>query len=145
MRSSSSLRTDDITPAGMWITHPDNIIRHNHVAGGTHFGFWYRMLEHPEGPSHTLDICPQNANLGEFYNNTVHSVGWYGLWIFEDYFPKQGGYCGSTVDEPAVFRNLTTWNSLRGGKENSCIKSLYKYMYIKGVYIKGYNLSLYFA
>ena len=89
VRSSRSLRTDDITPAGMWITHPDNIIRHNHVAGGTHFGFWYRMLEHPEGPSYTPDICPQNAELGEFFNNTVHSVGWYGLWIFEDYFPKQ--------------------------------------------------------
>ena len=117
VHSSSSLLNDDITPAGMWITHPSNIIRHNHVAGGTHFGFWYRMLEHPEGPSHTTDICPQNALLGEFFNNTAHSTGWYGLWIFEHYFPKVGGTCGSVVDEPAVFQNLVAWNCLRGGKQ----------------------------
>ena len=116
VRSSSSLLNDDITPAGFWITHPDNIVRHNHVAGGTHFGFWYRMLDHPQGPSYTPDICPQNVPLGEFYNNTVHSVGWYGLWVFEYYTPKVGGKCGATVPAPAVFRNLTTWNSFRGAE-----------------------------
>ena len=121
VRTSRSLRTDDITPAAMWITHPSNIIRHNHVAGGTHFGFWYRMLEHPEGPSHTTDICPQHGKLTEFRNNTVHSVGWYGLWIFEDYFPKKGGACDATEDEPAIFDRLVTWNSLRGGNHLALI------------------------
>ena len=116
VRSSSSLLNDDITPAAFWITHPDNIVRHNHVAGGTHFGFWYRMLEHPEGPSYDPDICPQNIPLGEFYNNTVHSVGWYGLWVFEHYTPKVGGKCDGTVSVPAVFKNLTTWNSFRGAE-----------------------------
>ena len=116
VRSSSSLLNDDITPAAFWITHPDNTVRHNHVAGGTHFGFWYRMLEHPMGPSYTPDICPQNVPLGEFYNNTVHSVGWYGLWVFEYYTPKVGGKCGGGVPVPAVFRNLTTWNSFRGAE-----------------------------
>ena len=116
VRSSSSLLNDDITPAAFWITHPDNIVRHNHVAGGTHFGFWYRMLEHPQGPSYTPDICPQNVPLGEFYNNTVHSVGWYGLWVFEFYTPKVGGKCGWGEPVPAVFKNLTTWNSFRGAE-----------------------------
>ena len=115
VKSSRSLRTDDITPAGMWITHPSNTVINNHVAGGTHFGFWYRMLEHPEGPSYTSDICPQNALMGKFYNNTAHSVGWYGLWIFQHYMPKAGGYCGSSVDEPARFEKFTGWNNLRGG------------------------------
>ena len=117
VRSSSSLLNDDITPAGFWITHPDNIVRHNHVAGGTHFGFWYRMLEHPQGPSFTEDIWPQNVPLGEFYNNTVHSVGWYGLWVFEFYTPKvDGGKSKYGVPIPAVFKNLTTWNSFRGAE-----------------------------
>ena len=116
VRSSSSLLNDDITPAAFWITHPDNIVRHNHVAGGTHFGFWYRMLKHPQGPSYTPDICPQNVPLGEFYNNTVHSVGWYGLWVFEFYTPKVGGKCGWGEPVPAVFKNLTTWNSFRGAE-----------------------------
>ena len=49
VRSSSSLLNDDLTPAAFWITHPNNIVINNHVAGGTHFGFWYRMLKHPEG------------------------------------------------------------------------------------------------
>ena len=116
VRSSSSLLNDDITPAGFWITHPDNIIRHNHVAGGTHFGFWYRMLEHPQGPSYDPNICPQNVPLGEFFNNTVHSCGWYGLWVFEFYTPKEGGQCNSKVPVPAVFKKLTTWNSFRGAE-----------------------------
>ena len=115
IRGSSSLQNDDTTPAGMWITHPDNIVTNNHVAGGTHFGYWYRMLEHPDGSSFTDEICPQKARMGKFYNNTAHSVGWYGLWVFEAYFPTVGGKCDSTLYEPAVFEKLTTWNSLRGG------------------------------
>lgn len=37
---STSLLNDDITPAAFWVTHPSNIVRHNHAAGGSHFGFW---------------------------------------------------------------------------------------------------------
>ena len=119
VKTSSSLRTDDITPAAFWITHPSNIIRHNNVAGGTHFGIWYRMLEHPEGPSHTTSICPQHAPLTQFYNNTVHSCGWYGLWIHEHYYPKAGGGCNSRQNEPAVFRRLVAWHNKRGGNIGS--------------------------
>ena len=116
MKSSRSLLNDDITPAGMWITHPDNIIINNHVAGGTHFGFWYRMLDHPEGPSHTELICPRFGLMGRFSNNVAHSVGWYGLWIFEKYFPKEGGFCDSKKNTAAVFDNFVAWNNLRGGQ-----------------------------
>lgn len=50
----------------------------------------YRMHSHPQGPSADPTICPKNAPLGEFSNNTAHSLGWFGLWTFEDYFPKDG-------------------------------------------------------
>ncbi len=120
VKSSTSLLNDDITPAAFWITNPDNIVRHNHVAGGTHFGFWYRMLEHPTGPSATNHICPQKVPLNEYYNNTVHSCGWYGLWVFETYDPTEGGTCQSTVSKAAVFRNLTAWHNKRCAESVEC-------------------------
>ncbi|KAI3389747.1 hypothetical protein SNEBB_006210 [Seison nebaliae] len=104
VKASSSLLNDDITPAAYWITHPTNFIRHNRAAGGTHFGFWYRLHAHPDGPSATKEINCRTARLGEFHNNTVHSVGWFGLWIHETYIPKQ----------PAHFTNFFTWNTEKG-------------------------------
>lgn len=76
--------------AAFWITNPNNDIQHNHAAGGTHFGFWYRMLTHPSGPSFDPNICQQKVELGVFKNNTVHSQGWFGLWIFQTYTPMEG-------------------------------------------------------
>ena len=115
VKNSSSLYTHDITPAAFLISHPSNIIRHNHVAGGTHFGIWYKLLEHPKGLSYTTSICPQHAPLTEFYNNTVHSSGEYGLWIHQHYYPKASGGCQSTQNEPAVFSRLVAWHNKRGG------------------------------
>ncbi|XP_068603731.1 PKHD1 like 1, tandem duplicate 1 [Brachionichthys hirsutus] len=116
VKQSTSLLNDDITPAAYWVTNPNNIIRHNAAAGGTHFGFWYRMHEHPEGASFDRNICLKMIPLGEFYNNTVHSQGWFGLWIFEDYFPMKDGVCHSKSPEPAVFSFLTTWNCEKGAE-----------------------------
>ncbi|GFS10808.1 polycystic kidney and hepatic disease-like 1 [Elysia marginata] len=105
VRSSTSLRNDDITPAAFWATNPNNTIRHNAAAGGTHFGTWYRMHKHPEGPGYDPNYCPQAVPLGEFRNNTAHSLGWFGLWLFESYFPKV-----------AKFYSLTAWNCEKGAE-----------------------------
>ncbi|KAM9839131.1 PKHD1 like 1, tandem duplicate 1 [Aulostomus maculatus] len=116
VKQSTSLLNDDVTPAAYWVTNPNNIIRHNAAAGGTHFGFWYRMHKHPDGPSFDGNICQKRVPLGEFFNNTVHSQGWFGLWIFQDFFPMKNGGCHSSIPEPAVFRSLTTWNSEKGAE-----------------------------
>uniref|UniRef100_H2YG49 Uncharacterized protein n=1 Tax=Ciona savignyi TaxID=51511 RepID=H2YG49_CIOSA len=116
VKQSTSLLNDDITPAAFWVTNPDNVLRHNHAAGGTHFGFWYRMHEHPDGPSFTTSVCQQKVELGEFQNNTVHSQGWFGIWIFQNYFPMEGGSCNSNVPSPARFKSLTTWNCEKGAE-----------------------------
>lgn len=116
VKQSTSLLNDDVTPAGYWVTNPNNIIRHNAAAGGTHFGFWYRMHDHPDGPSYDPNICQKRVPLGEFYNNTVHSQGWFGLWVFQEYFPMKSGGCSSSIPEPAVFRSLTTWNCEKGAE-----------------------------
>ncbi|KAM7317037.1 hypothetical protein ACRRTK_023339 [Alexandromys fortis] len=116
VQQSTSLLNDDVTPAAFWVTNPNNTIRHNVAAGGTHFGFWYRMNDHPDGPSYDRNICQKRIPLGEFFNNTVHSQGWFGLWIFEEYFPMQTGSCTSTVPVPAVFNSLTVWNCQKGAE-----------------------------
>ncbi|XP_029369318.1 PKHD1 like 1, tandem duplicate 1 isoform X2 [Echeneis naucrates] len=116
VKQSTSLLNDDVTPAAYWVTNPNNIIRHNAAAGGTHFGFWYRMHEHPDGPSYDPKICQKRVPLGEFYNNTVHSQGWFGIWIFADFFPMKDGGCRSNTPEPAVFHGLTTWNCEKGAE-----------------------------
>jgi len=116
VKQSTSLLNDDVTPAAYWVTNPNNVIRHNVAAGGTHFGFWYRMHEHPGGSSYDGNICQKKVPLGEFYNNTVHSQGWFGIWIFKDYYPMKDGGCRSKTPEPAVFRGLTAWNCEKGAE-----------------------------
>ncbi|KAM6899772.1 PKHD1 like 1, tandem duplicate 1 [Xenentodon cancila] len=116
VKQSTSLLNDDVTPAAYWVTNPNNIIRHNAAAGGTHFGFWYRMHEHPDGASFEPQICQQMVPLGEFSNNTVHSQGWFGIWIFQDFFPTKNGGCRFEIPEPAVFNSLTTWNCEKGAE-----------------------------
>ncbi|KAF5901267.1 fibrocystin-L isoform X1, partial [Clarias magur] len=116
VRQSTSLLNDDVTPAGYWVTNPNNTIRHNAATGGTHFGFWYRMHDHPDGPSYDGNVCQKMVRLGEFYNNTAHSQGWFGLWIFQDFFPTRDGTCSSTIPQPAVFRKLTSWNNQKGAE-----------------------------
>ncbi|CAH1247131.1 PKHD1L1 [Branchiostoma lanceolatum] len=117
VRSSTSLLNDDIMPAAMWLLNPNNTVQHNHVAGGTHFGAWYALEKHVHGASFDPenDFAPIHVPLGVFYNNTFHSQGWFGLWIFEDYFPtKDGSQWGEP--EPAVFRSLTAWRCEKGAE-----------------------------
>lgn len=116
VRESTSLLNDDVTPASFWVTNPNNYIQHNAAAGGSHFGFWYRMHAHPQGPSRTNSICPQKEVMGSFANNTAHSFGWFGLWIFETFLPKAGGGCGSNTPAPAVFNSLYAWNCDKGAE-----------------------------
>lgn len=47
-----------MTAACYWITHPTNYVRNNRCGGGDFYGFWYELVEHPDGPSATKDVCP---------------------------------------------------------------------------------------
>ena len=104
VRASSSLLNVDITPAAFWVVNPNNIVRRNAAAGGTHFGFWYRLPQNPTGPSFTTSVLPRRLPLGEFTDNSAHSFGWYGLWVFPVYTP----------DIPAEFKNFLSWRNERG-------------------------------
>ena len=61
-----NLINPDITPAAFWVVNPNNILRHNSAAGGTHFGFWFRIQKHPDGPSATTEYCSNKVPLGTF-------------------------------------------------------------------------------
>jgi hypothetical protein len=53
-RASDALLNTDTTPATFWITHPNNTYRDNMAAGSLNgYGYWYRLLDFPEGPSYT--------------------------------------------------------------------------------------------
>ena len=104
VRASSSLLNVDITPAVFWIVNPNNIVRRNAAAGGTHFGFWYRLPTNPTGPSFDPNVFPRRLPLGEFSDNSAHSFGWYGIWVFPAYTP----------DTTAVFQNFLSWKNERG-------------------------------
>ncbi|XP_062574409.1 fibrocystin-L-like [Saccostrea cucullata] len=116
VRESSSLQNDDVTPAAYWVTNPDNTIQHNRAVGGTHFGFWYRMHVHPDGPSFDNSICPQHIPVRAFRNNTAHSNGWFGLWVFTTIKTREGGGCGSTTPAMSLFESLTSWNNEKGAE-----------------------------
>ena len=121
-RMSNSLLNPDINPASFWIVNPNNKWRHNACAGGTHFCFWLRPAKIPDGPSWTRNYCPNKVRFDEFYNNTAHSMGWYGFWIMGQsnhagYDPHDGdlssGYCrGNRIQ--ARIGSFTTWNNKRG-------------------------------
>lgn len=116
VRTSSSLLNEDATPAAFWATNPNNTIQHNAVAGSTHHGFWYRMLNRPDGPSFTNDYCPVNQPLGVFKNNSAHSSGRFGLWIFPAYLPNKGGACWGGTPAVAKFDGFVSYSNDKGAE-----------------------------
>ena len=115
-RRSYALLNTDITPATFWITNPDNLVRHNHAAGSDNYGFWYRAETHVTGASagsvEALKTCPKGTPLLEFFNNTAHSNGRYGLRIYDEYFPKR---------KPCERHDATT---------NPCVDAQYRNFYL---------------
>ena len=72
-----------------WITNPTNFLDDNIASGSEGHGFWFDLVENPTGPSATDDVCPRGLPLGSFDRNEAHSVGGYGLFIFEEWIPRE--------------------------------------------------------
>ena len=109
-KKSSSLLNVDSTPAVFWIPNPNNIFYGNRAAGSTHFGFWFNPPDHPTGPSakdeRYQNFCVKNRPLGLFYNNTAHSMGQYGMWVFTDLTPTVNGLCEDTEPKAIKFGEI---------------------------------------
>jgi hypothetical protein len=91
---------------------------HNAIAGGTHFGLWYRISDTVDGPSTSLypGYCPKKVPMGTFFNNTVHAVGRFGLWIFPGYTPTVTGRCNDANPSVARFYNFVSYASDKGAE-----------------------------
>jgi hypothetical protein len=76
-------------PSGMWITHPDNVVRHNAVADIEGNGYWLAFpaaaIGHPDSrkPAPQVTIRPQHTPFGTFDDNVAHSVNLAGV-MFDD-------------------------------------------------------------
>jgi hypothetical protein len=83
--------------------------------GSAGYGFWYRLLDFPEGPSFTTNYCPKFVALRRFANNVAHSNMFYGLRIHPEYYPKTNP-CDSTFQQlPAVFDGFIGYkNGVKG-------------------------------
>jgi len=57
-RTSSIMLQTDMTVASIWVTHPTNFVRYNHLAGSDFYGMWWEIKEFPDGPSATSLVCP---------------------------------------------------------------------------------------
>ena len=127
-RESNSLLNTDQTPACIWITNPNNIIRGNHCAGSKRYAYWYDLQETSIGPSFDVNVCPENTKIGEFSDNHAHSCGRYGLRIFHNLIPRQFPCQPFVADMsnpsdpyhanpviPAKFYRLTSWKNGRNG------------------------------
>jgi hypothetical protein len=115
------LDTDQM-PASFWITNPDNTYIGNHAAGSDHCNFWYKLDDHPSGPSATTSICPKGAKLGLFTDNVAHSGTRYGLRIFDEYVPREfpclpikkkceSDFYAHNPPIEAVFQNFLTYKN----------------------------------
>ncbi|KAG2432951.1 hypothetical protein HXX76_008679 [Chlamydomonas incerta] len=115
-KASPALLNTDTTPATFWITNPNNTYRNNVAAGSDAYGYWVRLLDHPEGPSYTTSVCPKFTPLGRFENNVAHSNIFYGLRVHPEYYPKKEPCADNKFQQvPAVFNGLTTYkNGVKG-------------------------------
>ncbi|CAF3338880.1 unnamed protein product [Rotaria sp. Silwood2] len=114
-KESEVRRITNISSDGL-LTNPNNIVELNAVAGTTHYGYWYRLGDKPEGLSlaKNSDYCPNRQPLGSFYNNSVHSTGRFGVWVYPEYAPTIMGNCSGLYPMKATFDGLTSWKNNRG-------------------------------
>ena len=117
-----SLLMVDQSPSCYWIVNPDNEIYGNIAAGSSHYGFWMRSLEAPDGTSGQREAdaglarCPNWTPLLRFEDNVAHSTGKHGLKV-SNFFPVENGYyCPDVaVSAPAVFRNFSSFKNRHMG------------------------------
>lgn len=98
------------------MTNPNNTLMHNAIAGGTHFGIWYRHLETSDGPSFDPNYCPKKFPMGTFFNNSAHSCGRIGLWVFPGLIPTISGGCNDMRPSVARFVNFESYGCEKGAE-----------------------------
>lgn len=86
------------------------------MAGCSHYGYWYQFHNQPDGLSAATspNYCPYKQPFGIFSNNSVHSTGRYGVWIYPQYAPTVSGQCDDLRPSVAVLDGLVSWKNNKG-------------------------------
>ena len=117
-RPAFGLTDEDVHPANYWMKHPLNYFEGNVAGGSTHYGIWYSLNDHPQGPAATNSLCPIHEPLGSFKDNIAHSVGRYGLRIFPGHQPRQRPclpYSNTNLPIATTYQNFTAYRCQRNG------------------------------
>ncbi|XP_029893831.1 fibrocystin [Aquila chrysaetos chrysaetos] len=89
---------ETLSPAGIYVTAPDNHIKGNTVCAAG-YGYFFHLS--PEGPS--------KMPLLSFSENIAHSCTRYGLLVYPEYLPD-------SPNRPVQFNNFTAWSSQGGAQ-----------------------------
>ena len=73
-------------------------------------------MDNPGGPSFSSNYCCKKIPFGIFSNNSVHSTGRFGLWIFPGYTPTVSGACYDNRPSAAQFTNFTAYGNDKGAE-----------------------------
>ena len=144
-RPSYGLTAEDVHPANFWIKHPSNYFEGNVAGGSTHYGIWYSLNDHPEGPASTNSLCPIHEPLRSFDNNIAHSVGRYGLRIFPGHQPRQrpcAPYSDTNLPIDTTYSNFVAYRCQRNGAIAEFLgKVTFKNFYITDVIESGIEIG----
>jgi len=129
--ASNALLNTDQSPALFWITNPDNVVKGNHAAGATNYGFWYRAETRVTGVSAAQgmgnNVCPKETPLLEFADNVAHSCGRYGLRIYDEYWPRLHPCQPISASNPYVeakYTNMFAYFNKKNGVQLSRLASV---------------------
>ena len=91
-------------------------MEHNAVAGCTHYGYWYRLVPIIDELSNSTikEYYPYKQPFGGFHNNSVHSTGLYGVWIYPEYAPTISGNSSDNSSSKATFEGVVSWKNRKG-------------------------------
>ncbi|XRA97477.1 fibrocystin-like protein [Pycnococcus provasolii] len=105
VRAQHRLLWSDTTPAGFWITNPNNTFLSNIAYNTEAYGFWIDL--NSAAPFNgRFSPCPTRTRLGVFDGNTANANVKYGVRIHPEWFPSDSCSSKSKL-VPTVLSNFT--------------------------------------
>jgi hypothetical protein len=125
---SYGLQYTDQTPAGFFITNPDNDLQDNHAKCSKYYGFWYYLKASACCGAYNQYIVPYKTRLGIFKNNEAHGCGEHGLFIDSDaeaaHHPRTRSYEAIGAGNEAIqayYENFKSWRNRGSGIETGAL------------------------
>lgn len=101
LKSNPYMGGNDVSPAGIWISNPDNSLSGNIVSGSDNDGIVYSLSRTSSNTGYNREICPDGIVVQLFGSNIIHSCSRYGLRI-DNYVPRKNPCLEISSSNPAV-------------------------------------------